>query len=178
MSRRHKVPNAAATQAQADMQTQAAAKARSEPAAKPQSTSKQTSATKQPQAAAKPKSGGKHTPAPKQRTTLMTIAIALVFLHGLVATAIVFAYLYSIGGIGEINKQILFGVHAAAAVASVIAAVALWYWKRWGIYLYAAAIVVSAAMALMLVGMYGIFAELVPAFVVIYILYPKIKLFD
>ena len=178
MSRRHKIPNAAATQAQADMQTQAAAKSKSQPAAKPQSTSKQESTTKQTQAAAKSKSGGKHTPAPKQRTTLMTIAIAIVFLHGLIATAIVFAYLYSIGGIGEINKQILFGLHAAAAVASAIAGVALWKWKRWGIYLYAGAIIVSAALALMLVGMYGLFAELVPAFVVLYILNPKIKLFE
>jgi len=178
MSRRHKIPNAAATQAQADMQTQAAAKSKSQPAAKPQSTSKQESTTKQTQAAAKSKSGGKHTPAPKQRTTLMTIAIAIVFLHGLIATAIVFAYLYSIGGIGEINKQILFGLHAAAAVAGVIAAVALWRWKLWGLYVYAAAAVAEAALALMLVGMYGLFAELVPAFVVIYILYPKIKLFE
>ena len=178
MSRRHKVPNAAATQAQAGLQTQAAAKAKIQPAANPQSTSKQSSSNKQSQTAAKTKSGGKNIPAPKKRTTLMTIAIAIVFLHGLVATAIVFAYLYSIGGLSEINKQVLFGLHAAAAVVSVIAAVALWKWKRWGIYAYAGATVAEAVLALMLVGMYGLFAEIVPAFVVLYILYPRIKLFD
>ncbi len=178
MSRRHKVPNAAATQAQAaQQQTPAPAKP------KAPSASKSQSAGKQSQPANKAKANSKSTPARKQRTTLMTIAIALVFLHGLVATGIVAAYLYSIGGFGEVTKQVAFGLHAAAAVASVVAAVLLWYWKRIGIYVYAAAVIVSAALMIVLfgalgMGMVGAFAELIPAFIVLYIIYPKIKLFD
>lgn len=183
MSRRHKVPNAAATQAQVDMQAQAPAKTKSQPAAKSQPTSKPASTSKQSQTPSKSKTGGKHTPAPKQRTTLMTIAIAIVLLHGIVATAIVFAYLYSIGGFGELTKQVAFGIHAVAAVASVVAAILLWNWKRIGIYVYSAATIAEAALAIVLfgavgMGMIGAFAELIPAFIVLYILYPKIKLFE
>jgi hypothetical protein len=55
-------------------------------------------------------------------------------------------------------------------VADVVAAIAMWYWKRWGIYLYGVAAIGAAIVAVMASGdLFLLFGALLPAIIVLYI---------
>jgi hypothetical protein len=57
-----------------------------------------------------------------------------------------------------------------AAVADIVAAGAMWYWKKWGIYLYGAAAVATAAVTVLATGsVFMVFGALLPAIIVLYI---------
>ena len=106
-----------------------------------------------------------------RRTTLQTIALIYVVIHGFLFWAIA----RSMAVEETTLSLVLFGL---SALASVVAGIAMWRWKRWGIYLYAAATLVLAGVVLLktmsLMMMFGVF---LPMFIVIYILYPAFKHF-
>ena len=55
----------------------------------------------------------------------------------------------------------------------------MWYWKRWGLYVYAAAAVASAAIVLLFTGdVFLVFGVLLPPIIVAYILRPKMAHFE
>jgi len=64
-----------------------------------------------------------------RRTTLQTGALIYVVIHGFIFWAIA----RSMAAEESTLSFVLFGL---ASLASVIAAIAIWRWKRWGIYLY------------------------------------------
>lgn len=103
----------------------------------------------------------------KRRSTLLTIALVIVILHGIVMAVVYWTVLPDAQRtLGNIALWAMFG----AAVASVVAGVAMWYWKRWGIYLYGAAAVVEAVVALAASGnLVLLFGALLPAVIVLYI---------
>lgn len=103
----------------------------------------------------------------KRRSTLLTAALAIVILHGIIMAVMYWTVLpdaqRTLGNIA------LWGMFLAAA-GSVVAGVAMWYWKRWGIYLYGAAAVVEAVIALAASGnLVLLFGALLPAVIVLYI---------
>jgi uncharacterized BrkB/YihY/UPF0761 family membrane protein len=106
-------------------------------------------------------------PATKQRSTLLTVALVIVILHGIVMAAVYWTVLPDTQRtVGNIALWAMF----AAAAASVAGGVAMWYWKRWGIYLYGAAAVVEAVVALAASGnLLLLFGALLPAIIVLYI---------
>lgn len=125
--------------------------------------SKATNQTK----SAKSKAATQTNPA-KHRNTLLTIALVLVILHGILVVA-----LYWIGA-PETQRSVgsfALWVTLLAAVADVVAGVAMWFWKRWGIYLYAVATVAAAVASLLATGsMLFLFGALLPAIIVLYII--------
>jgi drug/metabolite transporter (DMT)-like permease len=115
------------------------------------------------------KSRSKKQPKP-QRTTLMTVALVLVILHGLFMAAFYWTTRQNMGGASSFALSALL----ICAVADVVAGYGMWNWKRWGIYLYAAATVVQTIVILMeTLDVFLIFGSIVPAIVVAYILLPK-----
>ena len=71
------------------------------------------------------------------RTSLQTAALVYVVIHGFFFWAIA----RSVATEDTTLSLVLFGV---ASLASVIAGIGMWRWKRWGIYLY---IIASLALA-------------------------------
>jgi hypothetical protein len=64
------------------------------------------------------------------------------------------------------------------SIANVVAAAALWYWKRWGLYVYLGSALVSA-LVLVLAGMIGVgFGALAPALIVGYLFSLNWKQFE
>ena len=106
-------------------------------------------------------------PVSKRRSTLLTAALIIVILHGIVMAVVYWTVLPDAQRtLGNIALWGMFG----AAAASVIAGVAMWYWKRWGIYVYGAAAVVEAIVALLASGsIFLLFGALLPAIIVLYI---------
>lgn len=112
----------------------------------------------------------------KRRSTLLTIALVIVILHGIVMAVVYWTVLPDAQRtLGNIALWAMFG----AAVASVVAGVAMWYWKRWGIYLYGAAAVVEAVVALAASGnLVLLFGALLPAVIVLYIVMAEREKFE
>ncbi|HAJ37243.1 MAG TPA: hypothetical protein DCL15_16355 [Chloroflexi bacterium] len=109
----------------------------------------------------------KATPARKQRTTLLTVALVIVLLHGL----LMFAIFWTVRP--EVERawtNIAVWLMIFSAVGDIVAAGAMWFWKRWGIYLYGAAAIAAAIVAVMASGdLFLLFGALLPAIIVLYI---------
>ena len=128
--------------------------------------SKATKPTNSTKSKAPTKAAAQTEPA-KQRNTLLTIALVLVILHGILVVALFWA------GAPETQRtvgSIALWLTILAAVGDVVAAVGMWNWKRWGIYLYAIATVAAAVGALLATGsMLFLFGSMLPAIIVLYI---------
>ncbi len=109
-------------------------------------------------------------PAPKpakHRNTWLTVALVIVFLHGLLMAAIFWTVR------PDVEKtwgNIAVWIMILSAVGDIVAAAAMWLWKRWGIYLYGLAAIGSAIVAVMASGdLFLLFGALLPAIIVLYI---------
>ena len=110
-----------------------------------------------------------------ERGVLLTIAIILVVLHGAFFTALSYSV---IKGEDLIPAPVLLGLLLLCSVATVVAGIAMWFWKRWGIYLYVAAGAATALLFLMrTASIWMFFGALIPMVIVGYILQPKLKYF-
>ena len=110
---------------------------------------KQANAKNKP---AKPNSKGKG-PAKKQfrknRGTLLSILIILILLHAIGAT--VLAYVTLKDEYAESISWVL-PVLTLVSLADIVAAIGMWFWKKWGIYLYAITRVIATAVHIVLTG--------------------------
>ncbi|MCB9122662.1 MAG: hypothetical protein H6640_23280 [Caldilineaceae bacterium] len=109
-------------------------------------------------------------PAPKpakHRNTWLTVALVIVFLHGLLMAAIFWTVRPDVG---KAWGNIAVWIMILSAVGDIVAAAAMWLWKRWGIYLYGLAAIGSAIVAVMASGdLFLLFGALLPAIIVLYI---------
>jgi hypothetical protein len=111
-----------------------------------------------------------------ERGALLTVAIILVVLHGAFFTALSYSV---IKGDGLIAAPVLLGLLLLCSAATVVAGVAMWFWKRWGIYLYVVAGVGTAVVFLMRTGsIWMMFGAFLPLVIVGYILQPRLKYFS
>ena len=111
-----------------------------------------------------------------ERGCLLTGAIILVGISGLISLATIFGE----NGFTTTNIPTWFIAAAvAAAIADIIAAIGLWGWKQWAYYLYLGATIVSVVLGLLVTGsaMFA-FSRIIPFAIVGYIILPKWKYFD
>jgi hypothetical protein len=113
----------------------------------------------------------------KERGTLLTVLLVLIFLHAIFAT-----YLGYISLKAEYAKTTwVLPLLTLVSVACIVAAVGMWYWKQWGITLYAVTCVVQAVVHLLMTGqMLVVFYDLLPLSILAYVisLQSKEKLFE
>jgi hypothetical protein len=116
-----------------------------------------------PAAAAKPVHGN-----------LLTAAIVIMAIHGVFNTVALLLIRKS----EYYNPPPWLWVAAfAVGIATVVAAVALWYWKRWGLYLYLAAAIASAVIGVITFPTFGIaFYNLIPVAILGWILNSQKKM--
>lgn len=112
----------------------------------------------------------------KRRSTLLTIALVLVILQGIFLAVVYWTVLPDAQRtLGNIALWIMF----LAAAADVVAGIAMWFWKRWGIYLYGVAAIVGAAVALLASGdLFLVLGALLPAIIVLYIVLTQRNAFE
>jgi cation transport ATPase len=137
------------------------------------SKNQQQSVAKNPQ---QPAAKNQPQPAKKTRSTLIAVVLVAVALHGLILSAVYFSVL------GEAERTIgnwaLMAMFATSA-ADIVAAVAMWFWKRWGMILYGVAAVVQAVIIVLASGdIFLLFGALLPAIIVLYILATKRDQFE
>ena len=111
------------------------------------------------------------------RTTLQTIAVIFVFLHGAFYTAVAYSFIQQAGG--RENSSLYLSILLLSSLADIVAGFGIWRWKRWGLILYFISTVVMAGATLLLTGdMLLLFGSILPMIIVAYILLPQMKEFE
>ena len=111
-----------------------------------------------------------------ERGCLLVGAIILVGVSGLLLLGV------ALGESGLQNTALpnwfIYSV-VGVAIADIIAAIGLWFWKKWAYYLYLAATLVSIGLGLAATGsILFAFSRIIPFAIVGYIILPKWEYFD
>ncbi len=121
---------------------------------------------------------GKHSQVKKERGGLLTAAIIYVFLHSFLVLGAIFGNNLLMGADLPPTWFILSMI--GAEIADIVAGIALWRWKKWGLTLYFAATVVVIALGVLATGaaMMWSFSRLFPFIIVGYIVRSRWQYFE
>jgi len=132
---------------------------------KSSSKSSKSSAKKYP-----PKSTAKSkTPKRPQRGTWLTIALVLMVLHGIVAAL----FFYFSKTDPAVDRTWMLSLMVVHSLANIAAAVGIWYWKKWALYVYAASTIVALVVGLLSVGIWSVFYMVLPLAIMGWVLRTK-----
>ncbi|MCU0509467.1 MAG: hypothetical protein MUC34_13950 [Anaerolineae bacterium] len=113
-------------------------------------------------------------PAKPVRGGLLTAAIVIMAIHGVLNTV---ALLLIRKSEYYNPPPWLWAAAFGVGIATIVAAIALWYWKRWGLYLYLAAAVASGIVGVITFPSFGIaFYNLIPVAILGWILNSQKKM--
>jgi uncharacterized membrane protein AbrB (regulator of aidB expression) len=119
---------------------------------------------------------GKRAPAAKKRGGWLSAWLVLMMIHGLFSA---FLVLYLREQDEGVSAPWVLGILFLLAVAHIIATLAIWEWKRWGLLLYAGTIVVSIVVGLVLTAsQLWVFHEVLPLAILGYLVKDKLPLFE
>lgn len=112
----------------------------------------------------------KNNTTPRERGCWLSGWLILMILHGVLSSALIY-YQATLPGA---NSPGWLGVLFLVAIADIVAAIAIWYWQRWGLILYAIATVVSIAVGLILTRtQLWVFHEIIPLAILGYLVKDK-----
>jgi hypothetical protein len=101
--------------------------------------------------------------APKKvRGSWLTIALVIIVLHSLVAAI---AYATTNINAENLDKSLALSLMVLHFLANVVAAIGIWYWQKWGLYLYAASAIVAVVVGLLTIGIWSFFYLALPAII-------------
>jgi hypothetical protein len=107
---------------------------------------------------------------PKVRGTVLTILLVIMALHGIVA-----GYLYYTlrTDTASLDRPWILTLMAIHFLLNVIAAVGIWYWKKWALYIYAASAIIALVVGLISVGIWSVFYMFLPVAILGWVLRTK-----
>jgi hypothetical protein len=116
------------------------------------------------------KAGGKKKPVvKKEHGALLTIVLILMAVHGIVA-----AYLYyDMTTAPQVQRPWILGMMVVHSLANIAAAVGIFYWKKWGLYVYAGSTIIALVAGLISVGAWSVFYMVLPLAIVGWLLRSK-----
>lgn len=132
---------------------------------KPSSSNKSSSSGSSTSKSSSSYVSSKSKPAVKKRTTLMTIALVVIVLHGLFA-AIAYSTLKSDP---SVNHPALITMAVVHFLANVVAAYGIYKWKKWGLQVYAYSAILGVVVGSMAMGLWSIFVLILPLVILGYI---------
>ena len=110
----------------------------------------------------------------KKRGALLTIALILMAVHGIVA-----AIMYStMSSAPEVQRPWIISMMVLHFLANIAAAVGIFYWKKWGIYVYAASTILALVAGLLALGMWSVFYMVLPFVILGWLLRSKWDYFE
>ena len=105
--------------------------------------------------------------ATKERGTVLSVLLVLIFLHAVLATAVAYSTLKE----EYAATSWVLPLMGLVSLADIVAAVGMWYWKKWAITLYAVTRVIATVIHLMLTGsLLVVFYDLLPVSILIYVI--------
>jgi len=112
-------------------------------------------------------------PVRKERGFWLTLALVLMVVTGLVA-----AYFYNAAKDPSVERVWILSAMVIANLLDVAAAVGIWFWKKWGLYVYAVASILALVAGLVSVGMLASFYLVMPVAIVGWLLRTKWSYFE
>jgi hypothetical protein len=111
----------------------------------------------------------------KTRGTLLTIALIVMILHGLLA-----AIFYAVARFDTTNldRPWALGLMVVHFLANVVAAVGLFYWQKWALYVYAGSTIIAVVVGLLTVGIWSVFYMVLPLVIIGWLLRSKWSYFE
>ena len=94
----------------------------------------------------------------KTRGTALTIALVLIVVHSLLA-AILY---YGLGNAPEVQRPWILSLMVVHFLLNIVAAVGIFYWKTWGLYVYAASAIIALVVGLVSIGVWSVFYMILP----------------
>ena len=112
----------------------------------------------------------------KERGIWLSLWLILIGLHGLIASGLIW-YLRAQGN--ESSPAWMLAILFVLGIVDIVAAIAAWYWKKWGLWLYVISTVVGIAVGLVLTRTQLIvFHDIIPLVILGYLVKDKQKWFD
>jgi lipoprotein signal peptidase len=116
----------------------------------------------------------KKAPVKKVHGTLLTIALVIMGVHGIVA-----ALMYnSMSTVPEVQRPWIIGMMVVHSLANIAAAFGIFYWKKWGLYVYAYSTIIALVVGLLSVGIWSVFYMVLPFVIVGWLLRTKWDYFE
>jgi lipoprotein signal peptidase len=116
----------------------------------------------------------KKAPVKKEHGAVLMIALIIMAVHGAVA-----AYMYStMSTAPEVQRPWIISMMVLHFLANIAAAVGIFYWKKWGLYVYAASTIVALVAGLVSVGMWSVFYMVLPLAILGWVLRSKWGYFE
>jgi hypothetical protein len=113
----------------------------------------------------------------KIRGTWLTIALVVMVLHGLLA-----AIYYAAAKVDSVYlaRPWLISLMVLHFLANVLAAIGIWYWKKWGVYIYIASTILAVIVGLITtgLGMVSVFYMVLPLVILGWLLRTKWSYFE
>jgi len=111
----------------------------------------------------------------KERGFWLTLFLVIMALHGIFA-----AYFYYTVRVGEpsLDRPWILSLMVIHSLANILAAVGIWYWKKWALYVYAASTVLGLVVGLLSIGAWSTFYMVLPLAILGYILRTKWNYFN
>lgn len=116
----------------------------------------------------------KKAPTKKQHGVVLTIALVLMAVHGIGA-----AYLYhTMSTAPTVQRPWILGMMVLHFLANIAAAIGIYYWKKWGLYVYAVSTIIAVVAGLLSVGVWSVFYMVLPLAILGYLIQSKQHYFE
>jgi lipoprotein signal peptidase len=116
----------------------------------------------------------KKQPVKKVHGSLLTVVLVIMAIHGIFA-----AFLYSsMSTAPEVQRPWIISLMVLHSVANIVAAVGIFYWKKWALYIYGGSTIVALVAGLISVGTSSVFYMILPLAIDGWILRSKMQYFD
>jgi hypothetical protein len=106
----------------------------------------------------------------KIRGPWLTVALVVIVLHGLAA-----AVFYAVARLdtSTVDKPLLLGLMSLHFLANVVAAIGIWYWQKWALYVYAMSAILALVIGLVTIGIWSVFYMVLPLVILGWLLRTK-----
>jgi hypothetical protein len=116
-------------------------------------------------------------PAPKVRGGWLTAMLIIIVIHAIFTAVLLISYHKNPG----VTKEVLWAGAFVVALLEIASVAVMWFWKKWGLYLFVAATLASIGFGLVVYpSMLAAFHAIIPLGILAYILQAqdKLKLFE
>lgn len=111
----------------------------------------------------------------KERGFWVALFLVLMILHGILLTYLFYQYRTSAS---VIDRPIILTLMIVHSLANIAAAVGIWFWKRWGLYVYAGSTLLALVVGIISVGMWSTFSIILPFVILLWLLQEKLPYFE
>jgi hypothetical protein len=112
----------------------------------------------------------------KERGFWLGLILVLIVVHGLAAA--LFYYYVRVTPAFELSRPWIITLASLHFLANAVAAVAIWFWKKWGWYIYMGSAVLGLVLGLVTVGIWSAFYMILPLAILGYVLRNKWYYFE